>query len=155
MAQQALSHDTKTAKAVAGLLDRAARASGSTGPPDQPAFIGFTSTINQPLGQYCGDTKTITLQKGIYANVLEGPLALLLTSRQHSRTLRMYQLRGLATSGDLSYCPDGTHRRWLPDRARAQLLSEHIGTPAACPPTFHPPFRVGQFWVLKGTATAS
>ena len=78
-----LSHDTKTAKTVAGLLDRAALASGSTGPPNQPASIGFTSTIptwGGSLGQYCGGTKPITLQKGIYANVLEGPLALLLAS---------------------------------------------------------------------------
>ena len=67
------------------------------------------------LGQYCGGTEPITLQKGLYANVLERPLALLLTSRQHSRTLKMYQARGLATLRDLSFCPDGTHRRWLPD----------------------------------------
>ena len=45
MAQRALSQDTKTTKAVAGLLDRAARVSGSIAPTDQLATIGFISTI--------------------------------------------------------------------------------------------------------------
>ena len=74
-------------------------------------------------------------------------------TRQPGRTFQLYQHRGLVTWGDLSYCPDGNTRCWIPDHVIQVLLTFPAGTPGDCPPQLHLPCRPGQFSLLKGTAT--
>ena len=77
---------------------------------------------------------------------------MLLGGSQRSRMLQHLADRGLVSWGDLSCCPRGAVRRWLPPALIEHLLTFASGTPGDCPPHFHPPPRVGQFWLLKGTA---
>ena len=148
-----LLREPKTQRA---LLDSAARASGSPAAATGPASIGVTAetpTSGANLGQSCGGNEPITLQKGNYPSVLQGLLSLQLASRQQRRTLQLFKDRGLASWGDLSYCPDGLSRRWLPAHVFQELITFPTDTPGACPPHLHLPSRPGQFWLHKGTAT--
>ena len=61
------------------------------------------------------------LQKGTYQSILDCPLAMLLAGSQRSRMLQLFADRALLTWGDLSCCPHGTARRWLPP-----ALIEHL-----------------------------
>ena len=78
---------------------------------------------------------------------------MLLVGSQRSRMLQLFTNRGLISWGDLSYCPGGATRRWLPPALIEQLLTFASDAPGDCPPHSHPPPRAGQFWLLKGTAT--
>ena len=153
MAQRALAHDTNTGRAVHGLLDRAARASGSTG---AAASIGFTAlfpTWGGSLGHHCSSTHPIVPQRGMYSSVLDVPLALLLDSRSQRRTLVTFQERGLTTWGDLTRHAPGRPRQWLPPHIISLLLTSPSDPPGDCPPDEHPSSHAGQFWMLRGTAT--
>ena len=77
---------------------------------------------------------------------------MLLAGSQRSRMLQLFADRGLITWGDLSCCPGGTARRWFPPALIEHLLTFASDTPGDCPAQFHPPPRVGQFWLLTGTA---
>ena len=88
----------------------------------------------------------------IYQSILECPLAMLLAGSQRSRMLQLFADRNLITWGDLSCCPRGAARRWFPPALIEHLLTFASDTPRDCPPHSHPPPRVGQFWLLKGTA---
>ena len=153
MAQRALTQDSNTGRAVHGLLDRAARASGSTG---ATASIGFTAlfpTWGGSLGHHCSGTQPIVPQKGLYPSVLDVPLALLLDSRSQRRTLITFQDRGLTTWGDLTRHAPGRPRQWLPPHIITHLLTLPSAPPGDCPPDEHPGVHAGQFWMLRGTAT--
>ena len=153
MAQRAMTLETTTGRAVHGLLDRAARASGSTG---TSASIGFTAlfpTWGGSLGHHCSGTHPLVPQKGMYLSVLDVPLALLLDSRPQRRTLTTLQDRGLINWGDLTRHATGRPRQWLPPHLLTQLLTFPADPPGKCPPDEHPSLHAGQFWMIRGTAT--
>ena len=153
MAQRALVNDTNTGRAVHGLLDRAARASGSTGTTRSIGFTALFPTWGGSLGQHGSSTHPIVPQKGMYPSVLDVPLALLLDSRSQRRTLATLQDRGLSTWGDLTRHAPGRPRQWLPPHLISLLLTFPSETPGECPTDEHPGLHAGQFWMLKGTVT--
>ena len=154
MAQRALTHDDNTAKAVHGLLDRAARYCGSPVSPGQPT--GISSTTSTPawgssLGAMAGAPSPILLQKGKFTSSATVPLAPYVPQRHGKRHLLTLQQRGLATLGDLTHTPVEGPRQWLPAAVQAALLPVPPPELPPDPPDHHPPPRAGQFWVLKGT----
>ena len=153
MAQRAMTHDNNTAHAVHGLLDRAARASGCTGPSASIAFTALSPTWGGSLGHHCSGTHPIVPQKGMYHSVLDVPLSLLLDSRPQRRSLTTFQSRNLLTWGDLSWHEPGQPRQWLPPHTITQLLTFPTPPPGDCPPDEHHCLHAGQFWMLRGTAT--
>ena len=153
MAQRALTHDTTTERAVHRLLDRAARASGSTSTTASNGFTALFPTWGGSLGYHCCGTQPIVPQKGLYSSVFDVPIALLLDSRSQRRMLVTFQARGLTTWGDLTRHAPGRPRQWLPPDIITQLLSFPAEPPGDCPPDEHPGVHAGQFWMLRGTAT--
>ena len=154
MAQRALTQDSQTALAVSGLLDRAARVSGRPGPVASIGFPARHPTWGGSLGHPCSGSCPIVLQKGLYPSVLDAPLSLLLDARPERRTLTTLQDRGLVTWGDLTRHAVGRPRQWLPAHAIAQMLTFPADPPGDCPHDEHPTPRSGQFWMLRGSATA-
>ena len=103
MAHRAMTQDNNTAHAVHRLMDRAARASGSSGTSASIGFSALFPTWGGSLGHHCSGTHPIVQQKGMYYSVLDVPLFLLLDSRPQHRSLATFQDRSLLTWGD----PDG------------------------------------------------
>ena len=62
------------------------------------------------------------------------------------------QRRSLHTLGDLSHSPPGAPRSWLPADILTAILPFDLPPLPPYPHDHHPPPRVGQFWVMKGTA---
>ena len=153
MAQRALDNNSNTGRAVHGLLDRAARASGSTGTSRSIGYTALFPTWGGSLGHHGSSTHPIVPQKGMYPSVLDVPLSLLLDSRSQRRALASLQDRGLATWGDLTQHAPGRPRQWLPPHIISLLLTFPSDTPGDCPTDEHPGLHVGQFWMLRGTAT--
>ena len=154
MAQRAMSQDNNTAHAVHGLMDRAARASGCTGTSASIGYTALSPTWGGSLGHHCSGTHPIVPQKGLYHSVLDVPLSLLLDSRPQRRCLATLQNRNLLTWGDLSWHELGQPRQWLPPHVITQLLTFPTTPPGECPTDEHHSLHAGQFWMLRGTATA-
>ena len=123
MAQRALTLDSQTARAGNGLLERAARVSGSPGTVASIGFPALSPTWGGSLGQHCSGSCPIVLQKGLYQSTLDAALSLLLDSRPQRRTLTTLRDSGLVTWGDLTRHATGKPRQWLPMHIIALMLT--------------------------------
>ena len=151
MAQRALLQTGNTAHAVTGLLDRAARYSGSPVDPGQPSGISPTAGPSS-FGSMAGAPSPLLLTKGKFTSSALVPLAPYIPPRFGKRLLRSLQQRGLITLGDLTHAPTGGTRQWLSPDIQAAILPFPPPAFPPYPPDQHPPPRAGQFWVLKGSS---
>ena len=110
-------------RALSGLLERAARVSGSPGTLASIGFTALTPTWGGSLGHHCIGSSPIFQQKGLYQSALHAPLSLLLDSRPQRRTLTMLRDRSRVTWSDLTRHAVGRPRPWLPAPINAQMLT--------------------------------
>ena len=136
MAQRALTEDSQTALAV-GLLERAARVSGSPGFVASIGFPARTPTWEGSLGQHGSGSYPIVAQKGLYKSTLDAPLSLLLDSRPQRRILSTLRDRGLVAWGDMTRHAVGRPRQWLPAHIIAQMVTFPADPPGGCPHDEH------------------
>ncbi|OXE37212.1 MAG: hypothetical protein CGW95_02890, partial [Phenylobacterium zucineum] len=159
MIQRAVTGPLKTQYAIEGLLHRAATNSGS---PDTHTAatrsIGphtIQATWGSCLGHHARTDQPLILQQGRPRSLLDEVLSTWLpTGGPGTRTLRLLCRRGLHTWGDLTFRDHTGNRQWLPAPERLRLLTFHCELPDECPQ--QPPINPGpgQFWYIRGSASA-
>ena len=124
--------------------------------PGQPS--GISPTADSPawgssFGTMAGASSPLLLQKGKFTSSALVPLAPYIPSRFGKRLLRTLQQRGLITLEDLTNASTEGLRQWLPPDIQAAILPFPPPAFPPHPPDHHPPPRMGQFSVLKGTSS--